>query len=368
MYVSRPSLADVVGIDLATGEIVWRFPMEGQRSDHMAISPDGERLMVSDSTANKVHVLRTATGEKVGEFASGDTPHENNYSKDGSTVWHASIGTVYTPTDQPALDTSKGERYFQVVDTATLEFERYDLAENLARREGAVEGEPYPDSSAIRPMAISPDEKTAYLQLSFFHGYVAYDLERHVITEVVSLPNLVPDVPREQYLLDSAHHGLAISPDGSRLCAAGTMSDYAAVVPVDDPGAAVLVEDIDKPYWSTNSGDGEHCFISASGSDEVVVVEYATGREVTRIPVGDHPQRMRLGVVRTELLAAAPGSPAPAPGSPAPASPQPTTAETAPAGGGLLPATGATVVLPLAAVALVGAAAAVRRRRVGRTT
>ena len=43
MYVSRRSLADVVGIDIKTGKIIWRMPMEGYRSDHMAISPDGTR-------------------------------------------------------------------------------------------------------------------------------------------------------------------------------------------------------------------------------------------------------------------------------------------------------------------------------------
>ena len=111
LYVSRPSLADVVGIDLRTEKIIWRVPMEGQRADHMGISPDGTRLLVSDSTANKVHVIDPRRGKKVGEFASGDSPHESNYSADGERIFHASIGLVYTPADQPVLDSTKGERY-----------------------------------------------------------------------------------------------------------------------------------------------------------------------------------------------------------------------------------------------------------------
>jgi WD40 repeat protein len=86
LYVSRPSLADVVAFDLRTAKIVWRFPVEGYRADHMAISPDGRRLLVSASTARKVHVIDTATGRSAGEFASGDQPHENNYSRDGRLI------------------------------------------------------------------------------------------------------------------------------------------------------------------------------------------------------------------------------------------------------------------------------------------
>ena len=121
VYISRPSFADVVGIEVATGKIVWRFPMEGYRADHMAISPDGTRLLVSDSTARKVHALDTATGAKVGEFASGDSPHESNYSADGTKIFHASIGLVYTPADQPVADSTKGDRWFQIVDAKTYE-------------------------------------------------------------------------------------------------------------------------------------------------------------------------------------------------------------------------------------------------------
>jgi hypothetical protein len=69
-----------------------------------------------DSTARKVHALDTATGAKVGEFASSDSPHENNYSEDGSRIFHASIGMVYTPADQPVADSTKGDRWFQIVD------------------------------------------------------------------------------------------------------------------------------------------------------------------------------------------------------------------------------------------------------------
>ncbi|MFP5220394.1 MAG: YncE family protein [Actinomycetes bacterium] len=359
VYVSRPSLADVVGIDIASGEVVWRFPMEGQRSDHMGMSPDGRTLAVSDSTANKVHLLDAATGEKVGEFPSGDSPHENTYSRDGSTLYHASIGLVYTPLDQPAFDTTKGERILALVDTETLDVDLRDLADDVAAlndgdpsNDPPIVGEGRPDSSAVRPMAVPPGEEVLYLQLSFFHGYVVYDIAQDAIVQVVNLPNLVPDVPREQYLLDSAHHGLAIDPTGEKLCVAGTMSDYAAVVPVDDPlGGMTMVQGITKPYWSTNSGDGEHCFVSASGDDEVVVLSYATGAEVTRIPVGDHPQRMRLGLIATDLLAAE----TPATAVPArPAAPG-TAART-------LAATGWPLAAP-AALVLVAAAAVVRRRR-----
>jgi len=298
VYISRPSLADVVGMDLRTKQIVWRFTMDGQRSDHMAISPDGTRLLVSDSTARKVHVLNAADGRKVGEFESGDSPHENNYSADGALIFHASIGMVYTPGDAPTFDSAKGDRYFQIVDARTYKvLKRLDIGKILA--DNGFPGQ----SSAVRPMAISPDEKTVYLQLSFLHGFVEFDLGTEKPRRIVELPiaEKTKTIPREQYLLDSAHHGLAIDPDGTKLCAAGTMSDYAAIVSTRDFSVKTF-DGIDKPYWSTNSGDGRYCFVSASGSDEVVVIDYAAQKEVARIGVGDHPQRMRMGSIRREYL------------------------------------------------------------------
>jgi DNA-binding beta-propeller fold protein YncE len=298
VVVSRPSLADVVALDLNSGAILWRFRVAGQRSDHMAMSPDGTRVAVSASTGNVVHILDTFTGQEVGRFASGDSPHENNYSADGQRIYHASIGLVYTPADQPQFDSTKGDRRFQIVDANTNQIvKQIDMGQKL-------EEAGYPNmSSAVRPMALSPDERFVYFQVSFFHGFVEYDFAQDRVTRVANLPNEVPEMPREQYLLDSAHHGISMNPEGTRLCVAGTMSDYAAIVE-RDTFAYKLIHGGQKPYWSTNSADGRYCFVSWSGDDKISAISYKRKAEVAQIPVGDHPQRMRIGNVTRAWLQA----------------------------------------------------------------
>jgi hypothetical protein len=298
LYVSRPSFKDVVAISFETRKIVWRTEVEGQRADHMAISPDGHRLVVSASTANKAHVIDTADGKILGSFESGDSPHENNFSRDGTRIFHASIGMVYTPLDHPALDSSKGDRWFEIVDANTLKvLERIDMGQKLQEAG-------FPDmSAAVRPMALSPDERFLYFQVSFFHGFVEYDLKLDKVLGVLPLPlsEKAQGMSREDYLLDSAHHGLAMNPAGTKLCVAGTMSDYAAIVNRQTFRYTIAAQGT-KPYWATNSGDGKYCFVSFSGDDNVGVISYKTGRLVTKFSVGDHPQRMRMGVIRKEFV------------------------------------------------------------------
>ncbi|MFC8342984.1 YncE family protein [Streptomyces sp. NPDC057280] len=292
VVVSRPSFADVVSINLATGKINWRFPVSGYRSDHMAVSPDGTRVAVSASTANTVHVLDINTGKQVGKFATGDKPHENIFSKDGKYIYNMAIGDVNTSTDAPWLDWTKGDRHITVVDATTYQQVRtIDMRPKL----DALGLTDYSD--AVRPAVFSPDESKLYFQVSFFNGFFEYDLATDRITRTKTLPkNPATSDDRTTFVNDSRHHGLSMSPDGSKLCVAGTMDDYATVVNRSTLQEGPLVT-ASKPYWATVSGDGKSCVISESGADQVTAIDFATGQKTVSVPVGDHPQRVRLGHV-----------------------------------------------------------------------
>jgi DNA-binding beta-propeller fold protein YncE len=302
LIASRPSFADVVAIRLSDGSIKWRFPVAGYRSDHMAMSPDGERVVVSASTGNVVHVLDVRTGEEVAQVESGDSPHENIYFRNGSKILHAAIGRVYVPTEVGPGDPTKGERRLHIIRTRDHKIVRqYDVR-------GALDRAGLEDvSEAVRPLTLSPNGRSFYFQLSFFHGFVEMSRRTGEITRVRRLPNLVKDTPREQYLLNSAHHGIAMNPRGTKLCVAGTMSDYATVVDVRTWDHGRLLRKADgKPYWVTQSADGRHCYISWSGTDQVAKISYRTGRIVDTVPVGDHPQRIRTAFVRRDWVAGLP--------------------------------------------------------------
>ncbi len=370
LAVSRPSFADVVWFDVRKavrgrpGAIVREQQMDGHRTDHMQLSNDGRRLLVSDSTAKQVieysmvdETLPDGTKVKMGDrlrtFPSGETPHESNYTLEGDRILHASIGRVYTPIDDTepvdgtllgiplarlgltqlkldalvatlpweVLDEAvKADRWLQYVDVDSFDIlQRWDMKKELA--EAGFPGM----SSAVRPIALHPDGHRLYLQVSFLHGIVEFNTRRAdlngtsdytrggvpepakgAVTRLIPLENRVPGMPLEQYVNDSAHHGIAISEDGGTLCVAGTMDDYAALVKRGTGQARYFDETTTghgygKPYWVTE-GLNNTCWFSISDNDAVAVISTDTKKEIAYLQVGNHPQRVRHGYVKDDLF------------------------------------------------------------------
>ncbi|GAA1216392.1 hypothetical protein GCM10009675_43250 [Prauserella alba] len=240
-----------------------------------------------------MHVLDIRTGNEVGSFETGDKPHDNVCTDGGRYLWNMSIGEVHTPFDDPAMDFTKGDRRITVVDTRTFDVVRViDMRERL----DAAGLEKFSD--ALRPAVFSPDESRPYFQVSFFNGFLEYDVAEDRITRVKTLPKN-PDTTenRTKWVNDSRHHGISMNPSGERLCVAGTMDDYATIVNRETLEEGPLVPS-GKPYWATVNGDGSHCVISESADDRVSAIDFTTtGEKVASIPFGDHPQRIRLGHV-----------------------------------------------------------------------
>ncbi|WP_395111023.1 YncE family protein [Actinomadura sp. SCN-SB] len=288
IVVSRPSFADVVSIDTATGAVRWRFPVSGFRSDHMAVSPDGSRVAVSASTSNTVHVLDINTGRQLGSFRTGDKPHENVFTRDGR-IWNMSIGEVNNDFDAPWQDFLKGDRKITIADATT-----YDVVRTVDMRQRLDAFGRRDMSDAVRPVAFTPDESTLYFQVSFFNGFFEYDVASDAITRMKTLPkNPGTSDDRTTFVNDSRHHGMSMNPAGTKLCIAGTMDDYATIVDRATFQEGPLVPAA-KPYWATVSGDGRACVISESDADRVTAIDFATGNKITSVPVGDHPQRVRV--------------------------------------------------------------------------
>ncbi len=205
-----------------------------------------------------------------------------------------SIGEVNNDFDAPDQDWLKGDRHITVVDSTTFQVVR--TIDMRARLNAFGRSDL---SNAVRPAVFSPDFSKLYFQVSYFNGFLEYDVATDAITQVKTLPkNPNTSDDRKTFVNDSRHHGLSMNTDGSKLCVAGTMDDYATVVDRATLQQGPLVT-ASKPYWATVSGDGRQCVISESGADQITAIDFATGQKVVSVSVGDHPQRVRLGHVAT---------------------------------------------------------------------
>jgi YVTN family beta-propeller protein len=291
LYVSRSNLGDVAAFDLSkpSHPRLWRTFVDGLKADHATISPDGKRLVVSATTATVADVIDTQTGKLMGSFATGSYPHQNDFSADGKHIYNSSIGNVGFNAVSHDNNAQKGDRWLVQVDASTLKVTRT-----------------WKFDYGIRPSVVSADETTLYAQLSYLNGVIKYDLtqgkEIARSEQMLSAFALKTYATYDEYPHDSAHHGLALSGDGKRLCDCGTIDNTVSIVSTADMRVEKTIDVGMIPYWATNSPDGRYCFVSLSGDATVSVIEYETGNVAKVVPVGKFPQRNRVARLPAKIL------------------------------------------------------------------
>lgn len=293
LFVSRGYLGDVIAMDIASGNILWRRAVAGLRADHMALSHDGERLYVSTliGSGDRVQVLSSASGEVLGEFQAGRWPHDVWVSPDDERVYVASLGDMLANLDERGAQ--ENAYTITVAETGSLSVvERYGFG------------------AGVRPFEPLHSERSLFAQLSNSHDVIRFATESGKVAQTLALP--VDDgVTEADWDFEAPHHGLAMTPDETMLCIAGRASDYAAIVStglgMEVSGNAPMqlltsVDTGDAPSWAAISADGATCVLPNTRSDDVSLVDMATGTERARVPVGRGPKHVTIGSVSASLF------------------------------------------------------------------
>ena len=262
LYLSNESLHTLDVVDARTLAVTTRVPLSG-RPNNVAMAKDGRKVYVGIAQApGALDVIDTATLKNV-----------------KTVPVKGSIHNVYvTPDGKFAVAGSIPESTISIVDTAT---------DTLARTITL--------SAGIRPMAFdtNPDGSTKHIfvQLSNFHGFAAVDFATGKEVARVEHPPIEGEHPHTDGLQGAPAHGLAVSPDGTRLWSTSKVYGYAYIHSLPDLKEVGRVFVGQHPEWVTFTPDGRYVYVAAAGDNAVFVVDAAAMREVARIPVGQVPKR-----------------------------------------------------------------------------
>jgi YVTN family beta-propeller protein len=299
-YVGNFKDNTVSVIDTGSGTVVATVPVVAGPHG-MAVSLDGRTVFVSGDGSSEVSVIDTATDKVTRTISVGKTPHGLSMSPDGKAL----LVGVY------------GEDKVAFIDTTTREI---------------IGSVPVPKPHTI---AIRPDGKVAYVasQEPGKFALVVVDLASRTVIRTIPLEKTPRDpefgydgkalyftmagVNTVQVLDPATDKIVAEIPTGASPHIAGFFRGAAVgTVVVQGPGELTLFNPATngvlrsiavgkQPHWVTTSGDGKSAYVTNEGSNDITVVDLATG-QTKFIPVGSAPRK--VVVQRAAVPSAAAGS------------------------------------------------------------
>jgi YVTN family beta-propeller protein len=255
--IEGTSPGQLVWIDPATDKVTRRIPI-GPAPNQLAVTPDGKYayVPVNDGFYEVVDVSQAKIIERI---FTGGRPHNTVCSVNGAHMYLAPMGN---PKKVSIVDVAKHK----------------------------IVGE-IPFTSVVRPVAVTQDEKRFFAEVDGLVGIEMADVAaRKMIHRVAA------ELSPEQTKIGSRSHGLAIRPDEKEVwgCDVEHHQVHVYDITADRPKQIATIPMPGGVYWLTFSPDGRFGYVSVLTRNEVAVVDTATKKVITTIPVGKEPKRLMV--------------------------------------------------------------------------
>jgi YVTN family beta-propeller protein len=298
-------------IDPATNTVVG--VISGIEAGHGAGSaPDGSRIYISDEAESTLDVVDAKTLKVIKKIPLSGHPNNMAVGRDGRHVY---VGIIQEPGGVDVVDTAALERIKTIPTKGTIH-NAYVTPDGKYVVAGSIQGKTINVIDAateqpawtvdmdlgIRPMTFSrnPDGSTKWIfaQLTGFNGFAVVDFSARKEINRIKNPDLPPGKATVPEGSDPSH-GMAVTADGKTLVVCSRLNNYLYSYSLPDLKLLGSAELSGKGAgWVTLTPDGRTAYIANPVTDDVSVVDVASMKELTRIPVGYVPKRNVTAVLQ----------------------------------------------------------------------
>jgi YVTN family beta-propeller protein len=306
VYQTNSAGDEVHVIDPATNKVVKTIK-DIEVPHGVAFSPDGKRAWITCESENNVWAVDTKDERVTGKIPLSGHPNNLSVSKDGKRVF---VAIRAAPGAVDVVDTALN-KVIKSIPVKGAVHNTYVTPDGKFAIAGSIEGKlitaideqtlqpvwELPFDSGVRPIAFekASDGSTSrmFVQLSNYHGFVVVDFKTHKEVARIDLPSEPGGFPAEA---GAPSHGMGVAPDGKTLWVNSSLANSVFIYTLPDLRPVGYVKIGAVPDWLVFTPDNK-LFIANSGSNSVSVIDVATRKEITRIPVGEVPKRNGVVVV-----------------------------------------------------------------------